>query len=468
MIDNAHWNDVKGITNMFLFHYGFPAATSRSLFRYGFPAVKHVITKETWPIIVRGLVEIGGYSGENAYYLFRYSLPAIKGAITKETWPIIVRGLVKMIGSAGYHARDLFRYGLSAIKDIITTETWPGLVKMTESSGKNAYYLFHYGLPAVKDMDIITEETWPGLVKMAESSGEDTIVLFRDGLPAIKDIITEETWPGLVKMAESSGKKTYYLFHYGLLAVKDIITTETWPGLVKMVESYGENSPDLFRDGLSAVKDLIRTQTSYLILDYLNELIGYCKGVEIRTLKALSPLQPLFNGFGRQLFDLLLIPTAKSQTVAAFLCFESYGEIPINALKSKSDLELLRWIVEKKSRKANDILRHIIIEGLDRRIIRIPLSKESKIIKEFLNNTPVYLIELYTEFKNIYNGNLTNKKIHYERLFKEVRKLKKEIIKGTLSKEYNQNILLAVIFSVFSPEVSIDRDLYSRAIESRE
>jgi len=419
-----------------------------------------------------GTNEMAKTAGWQAGNLF-YGLSVVKDLINEKTWPMVVEGFSEMAKATGDHAGSLFRYGLPAVKDLINEKTWPMFVKgffeMEEAAGKNAEDLFHYGLPAVKDL--INEKTWPGMVEMAKAAGEEAGWLFRYGLPGVKDLINEKTWPGMVEMAKAAGEEAEKLFGYGLRFpdVNDLIMNKPWiwPGMVEMAKAAGKNAGLLFRYGLPAVHDLINEKTFPVIKKYFLELLKYCKGTEQELFDAFEDLKPLFKVCGIELFDLLLIPTAKSQTVGTSLCFQSFGRIT-EAIKTKEDLEILRFIVEKKLRKANDILKNIIIKGLKKGIIK-DLTQEKGVLKEFLTQTPAYLIELYEEFKNIYLGPSAEKKKHsdYENLFSDVEKLKEDIVNGSLTKEYDENIVLGVLFSIFAPEVSTDRDRYKRILDSR-
>tara|TARA_B100000315_G_C14591439_1_gene596071 strand:+ start:569 stop:3433 length:2865 start_codon:yes stop_codon:yes gene_type:complete len=345
---------------------------------------------------------------------------------------------------------------------------WDRTVEMTKAAGKFAGPLFRDGLPAVKY--IINKKPWtlPGMIEMVKATGEESPSFFQYSLPEVKDIINEKTWPGMIEMTNATGEDFKNLFftiydldtHY-------LINDQTWPGLIELVNASGNGASDLFERGLMLVVDLIKKGPWEDIKGRFLELIKYIKGTEQQLFIAFIGLRPLFDLFGIKLFDELIIPTAKSQTVGTFLCFQSLGKLAeLNAIKTKQDLEILLYIVEKKSRKANDILRNIIIMGIEEGIIK-DLSKEKEILKAFLEQTPAYLIELYVEFKNIYSGNLTDKHIHYENLFKDVKQLKEDIFNGVLTKDYNENIVLGVLYSVFSPEVSVDRDIYKRILASR-
>lgn len=226
----------------------------------------------------------------------------------------------------------------------------------------------------------------------------------------------------------------------------------------------------------TSMKDQFNSADEFAVLllgikSKIHESMKHCKGVEVQVANSIVELVELVKKFGIGLFDDLLIPVAEAQTVASFLVFNSFREINgINddALKTKDDLEILKFICIKKTTKANDILRHIIIKGINNWVIKVPLSKEAEIIKAFLAQSPAYLIELYNVFKSIYLGELKDKNIRYENLFKDVKQLKKDIITGSLTKDYEENMVLGVLYAVFAPEATIDRDFYKRSIQGRQ
>ena len=369
--------------------------------------------------------------------------------------------------------KQLQEWGFDIKRDSELTEFlinhWDGVVEMANASGSYAYNIFYFGLPAVKDL--INERTWPDLVEMAKASGSNAEHLFHYGLPAVKDLINERTWPmlvkGLVEIAEASRHFAYNIFCWGLPAVKDLINERTWPDLVEMAKASGSNAVYIFQYGLPAVKQIINPNSFPELINYFIELLKYCKKNEGINFSSFNKLNHLFNKFGLSLFDDLIMPTAKSQTAVAYHCFGSFAIIfDEGRIQGKDDLAFLRYIVEKKSRRANDILTNFVLKGLKDGVISKPLSIEAFILKEFLENSPAYLIELYVEFKKIYLSKNPEKHLHYENLFKNVRKLKKEIIEGTLSSQYPENLVVGVLFSVFTPEISADKNQYLDVLKS--
>jgi len=472
----THWDGTNEIVKA-------AGESAYQLFWRGLPIVQEagILNEKTWPMIVQQLLEIAKAGGDEECYVWEDGLPALleAGIINEKTWP----GLVEMAKATGKQTWKLFTFHLPALQraGFINEKTWPELVEMVTKVTDDNFYYF---LEGIIKAGILNEKTWPmivkGFVEMTKTAGEDTYCLFRYGLLAVQKagIINEKTWPmivqGLVEMAKAAGEESYLLFQYGLPAVQraGIINEKTWPmivkGLVEMAKAAGKNAPYLFKYGLPVVRDIINEKTLPIITKRFVEICKYCKGTEKQTFTSFKNFKPLFTHFGIELFDELIMPTLKTQTVGAFLCFTSFGKIDADALQTKDDLELLRFIVEKKSTRANDILVHIILAGIEQGVIEKPLSKEADIIKEFLRSAPAYLIELYIEFRNIYKGNLDGKHLHYENLFRDIRQLKKDIVNGILTRDYNENLVIGVLYSVFSPEVTIERSQYKQILDNRQ
>jgi hypothetical protein len=201
------------------------------------------------------------------------------------------------------------------------------------------------------------------------------------------------------------------------------------------------------------------------------EFMDCCEGTENQTAKALKNLNPLIKSTGLPVFDEFLIPIAKSQTVATFMILESTSKIyKMGGIQSKKDLELIKYITKTYLTKANVILQDIIIKGLERGIISKPISKDAEIIKVFLENAPAYILELYPAFKKIYmtsDGNARDEKILL--LFKDVRQMKKEIFAGTLTKNYDEKILMSVLYFVFAcHDMTVPKENYEHTWSERD
>ena len=160
-----------------------------------------------WPGLVEVVKATNGCSS-----FFQYSLPAVEGMINERTWPMIVKGFVEMENALYRGEWPLLENGLGGIKGIINEGTWltivKGFVDIAEAAGSATRELFEYSWNAVNVKSIINERTWPmivkGFVEMAKAAGTDAKHLFRYGLPAVKSIITSyEDWQIIVKFMVS-------------------------------------------------------------------------------------------------------------------------------------------------------------------------------------------------------------------------------------------------------------------------
>jgi hypothetical protein len=438
------------------------------LFSEGLPVVMDLITPEIWPWIVM----LAEAAGDRAAILFTRHLNPIKDLITLETLP----GMVKMAKTHNLMITSIFSSGLPAVRDLINEKTWPlfvdGLPRILKVVGRN----FQLGSSLSNLKDLITPEKWPGIIKMTEAVGSKKIGVFKTKvidlykvLYNIKDLITSKTWPlfveGLPRLY-GDGKDSRSLTSHGILPVKDLLTPEKFPGLIKMAQAAGKNANDLFRYGLSSVKDIITPETWPIIVKKLPQIINHCKGAEEKTFKTLFELKPLFNQFGIGLFDLLIFPTLKRQSVASFLCFESFGKMD-KSIQSKEDVDILIKILNKRKFKAHDFFEHILVKGLKEHVIASPISLEKEYLIPFLNNSPVDLLDIYIEYKNIITSDHPEKNLNLDKLFKNLRKIKNDVYEGVSTKDYDPKILTAVLYSTFSPELTVPRASYQQVFDNR-
>ena len=434
---------------------------STELFRDGIPTVGDFITEERWPGFIR-MVEA---AGEYSHYLFQYDIHNVKDLINKRTWPDFVRMV-----EAGNNFNYLFRYTIPAVKDLINERTWPmfvdGFIRMIKASGENdnVRYLFRSGIPAVRDL--ITEERWPGFVRMAEASGENSNDLFFYGFPEIAYLINEETWPGFVRMVEAAGKSAHSMFQFGIPSVKHLITNDNFlifvDGFIRIAKTAGENASNLYIYGIYAVNYLITENTWPILVKKLLKVLDYCKGVENETIDSLKKLKPLFNRFGIGLFDLLIFPTLKSQTIASFLCFKNYIKIE-EFIQTNEDIKVILQVLKRRGFKANDFLEQVLVPGIQKKVI-LSMVEEKEHIIYFLKHSPIDELEIYKKYKNLKEkGDEKNLK----KMFKDLKGVKKEIYNGILKKKYDENILSAVLYSVFSPELTVSRESYKQIYGKR-
>jgi len=235
-----------------------------------------------------------------------------------------------------------------------------------------------------------------------------------------------------------------------------------------MTQAAEKNIPDIFFSGISTLRYLLEKDPaswSYLIENF-PKIKDYCNGNEEKTYDSLRKLEPLLNHFGIDLFDLLIFPTLKSQKIASFLCFESYGEIS-QVIQTEDDIKILIKILSERKFKAHDFLQHILVNGIKENIIATPLSKEKEYLIPFLKNSTVDLIEVYKEYKIIMASDHPEKHLHLERMFKELKTIQKDIFNGVLTKEYDSKLLIGMLYSVFSPELTVPRRRYELIYDNR-
>jgi hypothetical protein len=330
------------------------------------------------------------------------------------------------------------------------------------------------------DKDLFNSRTMPGIYEIAEESVLETMYnILRYTFPAIRLIIIQDKlWEGLIKdlpkMAKAAGKvgeNVKGLFKEGLPAVKDLINEKTWPDMVEMVEAAGQNAGTLFTQGLFTVKRCIKNHDDFvLVKSRLLRLLEFCEGAEPQYFGSFGHLGPFFDRFGPGFFDSFVMPVAKSQKVGALLVFRSCGEIfREHGVVDEKDVDLLRFICTKYLTRANVILRDIIIKGLEEGLIPKPVSQEVDIIKAFLEETPTYLVSLYPPFRSLYLGHTGDERIEkVAALFKDVKKLKKEIMTGEVSKEYDENIFFPVLYYIFAcHDITVPKENYIHIYKER-
>ncbi|MFT4343296.1 MAG: hypothetical protein ACMXYE_00955 [Candidatus Woesearchaeota archaeon] len=419
-------------------------------------------------------------AGESARVLFRYGLPAVAevGLVNERYWP----GLVEMAKAAGESSGDLFYLGFPAVAKLglINEHYWPELVEMAKAAGEGACTLFINGLPTVAKLGLVNERYWLGLVEMAKAAGISTGNLFCHGLFAVSEagLMNEHYWPVLVKtlpeMAKAAGESSGDLFEYGLatFARAGLLNERYWPVIVKtlpeMAKAAGKNAEFLFEYGLPAVAQagLVNERSWDFVRKKLVEYHKNFKGAE-RDNWNLFPKR-LCKLYGIDVFPLILDPVIKSQTVASFLCFEQIEEMAeLGALQTPEDAKVLTKIITQNGRRAADILKNLLVPIVQKKLLQKPLATEKDCLLAFLKESPVMLPELFKQFKDLYYNN-PNREAHAEQLFKHAKVLIKDIRNGSLSQNYDQHLVTGVLYSVFSPELSIDRQMLETALNNRE
>ncbi|MCF7871534.1 hypothetical protein K9L97_00715 [Candidatus Woesearchaeota archaeon] len=414
------------------------------------------------------LSELFKAEGELSKHVLMFGFREIKNIINENNILSIGLSLAELIKYLKFNSINFLKYwGLHKIKDILNEKKLFYLAEISKAAGDEKNGFFFYGLLEIKD--VLTEKTLAYLVEIAKVIRSETHSFFNDGLLEIKPALNEKTLPYLVEMVKLTGDQTNHVFKHGLSSIKEIINEKTLPHILQIVKASKEHTKVVFCEGLPTIKYMINEENLPKITEYFIHILQKTKGAEWENFSKFELLLPYFNRFKILTFPLLIIPTVESQGPASFICIECYSGIAkYEGVYNEKDLELLVWITSKKQRKAPDILHNLILEGLKQNIIQKPISHDAEIIKQFLENSPAYLLEIYTEFRNIYIGTHEDKHIHYEKLFKDVKQLKKEILDGNLTKDYDENILLGTLYSVFAPEVTVDRQQYKRAIQNRQ
>lgn len=435
-------------------------------FRY----ILHIIDDYTRPLVFDELfktyqlfaqeTKYGPNSGQQSFYL---GIMAVESFLTKTNFPIVFRKLREIIEKSS-HAADLFVL-LLRFKHILTEKN------MSKIGGDiNGLFYEHYKEErststtrntigdVTEIFPINSEAQWDELVKEIKSIKKDN-ASSQQYIGSLVDICKEnpviDDWSLFVKA-----------LLYILDKKQDLEETiDDW-GAYHMAD---KRLSSLFDYGFPVVLNLLDTENLYPIIDKLFEFqkFAYEKKYELSII--FKDLNPLFTRFGIQLFDMLITPIVKVQTEKSDSIFKNIIKIyELKGMQSTEDFALIVFICQKMLRKADDILQNIIIKGIEKGIVQVPLSVETHAMKAFLENTPAYLLELYTGFKAIYHGDHTDKDIHYENLFKNLRQLKQDIMSGTITGEYEENLFLAVLYSAFSPEMTMDRNQYLQTYNQRE
>ncbi|MFC1723016.1 hypothetical protein ACFL0V_02675, partial [Nanoarchaeota archaeon] len=296
-------------------------------------------------------------------------------------------------------------------------------------------------------------------------------------------LMNKDTWMDylrfLSRLSKRSGKYHAVVLGNGLVSAKRFISMENLSWLEKELPPIAKKA----KGGSGAVFTTLSIFGQYFDSkeDYkklAGKLIGFyslCPGTEQRTYSEIEQLtqKDFFTRFGLDVFDTFLIPVAKSQTAATFFFLAKF--LPIftdrnDTIQTEKDLDLIRHIAAKYGTRSPVILNDIIFEGVKQYIISRPISEDAEPIMLFLKETPAYIIDFYQSFKDIYSsheGAERDEKVFA--IFKEARKIKKELFEGDLSKDYNENIFFGVLYYVFScNDMTVPKDNYIRTFKSRD
>ncbi|MBI2652415.1 hypothetical protein HYX00_03020 [Candidatus Woesearchaeota archaeon] len=459
------------------------------IFCYGLIACQDFISKYGISNVGFELIKIiEGAKPETLKQLFDF---LIKNRETTKAYDLeSIGSLVKIVSSTKPEfVEPVLNIGLEACKGAIINKYGLSrigleLVQIAEASREEYRQpLFMYAIPNCREVILQHGllEVGLQLVKITEATKSKHVnYIFRCGLKACEEIIPKQgvlhVGLELVKIANAA-KDEYVevILCHGLQACCRIIEHyglfNTGFELIKIAESAKkEVASSLFISGLRACQDIVTPQNLSIIGKYLLELAELSKGTEVQLFDSLSNIKYLISMFKEKIFQILLIPVAKVQTVGTFLCFRSIGQVQNNGgIKDEQDIIVVRTICEKYSVRANDILIHILVEGLKQNIIAKPISKDKELIFSFLNNAPAFIIDLFAKYREIFESNRLDRNAQLELLFENVRRIKDEIYEGsTTTLKIEEKLFFGVLYYVFPPELTIERSQYKVLFDQRE
>ncbi len=447
-----------------------------------FPSMKELITIESLPIIVDGLVEFDKAfdkykQGSSSRHFINYrnggyaALSKVGGTYTIESWPTVVKIFIEFVEKE-VHSMDKFAKTFQILHDYLSPELW-GVIEKVPKNERDRFIL--YSLVPMKEM--LTPQYFPGLTKIIQNL-DSTVVynLFKYGIPAVKDLITPKTWPIIVEefieISKMGNIEAKYFFEHILVQMPHLIHKKNWlpylDGIIKINEAEGKEK-FILQYALKGVKTLITPKTWPELVNNLIKLAKMSdafKGRESEVYHSLDYLTPLFIKFENQLFDLLIFPTIKRQQMSSSKIFNSFLRLD-EMFKREEDFTLLISIMNKRKLKTNDFIKEILIIGRKRLFIYAPLSHQKENLLSFVDNCSVDFIEVYQEYISLLHSDHPEKAKHMEMFVKKYKQIKQDIFSGVLSQDFDEKILVGIIYSVFAPEISIDRSTYYRTYSSR-
>lgn len=360
------------------------------------------------------------------------SMKKVKDETTNAEW--------RMINNIGIELHCVWEEGL------LTKEYLLFLKEIAESTGIHMYQFFSKSLTELKHNNLLTKDNlsfFITIVKIAKSDSkeifETIIKIQKENIPLSeqnKRFILEivRKWININGISTRNNLNKWFNLKYGFVT--------------------------LYKAGiLSEGKE---TE----IAEYLATISHLCGEVNENTFQAFAKLEYHFKQFKIDFFPKLIIPITKIQTIGSFIYYEIIAEI--KNLTSEEDLEILLKIQKKLKYRTYDFYKHILVEGLNKNLIANPLSKDKDLILSFLKETNVALIEAFEEYKLLYYSDNPEKHLHIKSMMKKINNLKKEIISGKLSEEYDNKLLIGIIYSIFPPELTVVRENYELTYQERE
>ncbi|MFT4343686.1 MAG: hypothetical protein ACMXYE_02975, partial [Candidatus Woesearchaeota archaeon] len=355
---------------------------------------------------------------------------------------------------------------------ILHNDKWNDLQIFETDNNINNLFLI------LAEVDLLNDTCWPDLIKLLKEL--EQIEEYKEYSYTIKGlfehdlyilynskILTRDYWhklsKTLIKFISCYGKEyydkkvLYYIQSYGKLK------KEYWEGWVELAYLF-KTEFHMINYGLSTLFTKLVTEENWS--ETYNKIIYITNIFQEKETWHSIPMDT-FSTYGLDCFDLLIQPIAESQTIASAYCFNEIKRMSSNALKKKEDISVLLKIIKYKQRRAYDTLKNLINPIINESILELPLAKEKECLFAFLQESPVMLPELFKQFKELYYNN-PNRNEHTEQLFKHAKALMKDIRNGSLSQDYDLHLVTGVLYSVFSPELSVDRQMLVRALENRQ
>jgi hypothetical protein len=352
---------------------------------------------------------------------------------------------------------------------LLTRENWALVIESGKNAGPNADYLFNYGLPALARNGLLTRENALMLAELGKNAGDyggDAIAhlsrLEWNGL------LTQENWPLIVELVEKAGKNAVFLFAFGLTMLdrNHLLNRKNLWWMVALCNNAGKDQETFFlyiaKYGWKTTDELKRFGKNGA------SIARYTQGTAGNTCEALGGLRSSRFYFGDAFSDFELA-IAKSQRVASYLIFERVKELfDLHCLKTTEDLNVIIKVCNQYKPPALTIMKEVLVAGKKQGIIRGTLSEESDVLNAFLKETPAYLLSLYIPFKKLWQGNLPDRDRQVTMLFKDGRELLQDIKDGVLRREYPQELLFGVLYSIFAcNDMTVPKENYIHAFNER-
>ncbi|MDP7323672.1 MAG: hypothetical protein QF632_02835 [Candidatus Woesearchaeota archaeon] len=363
-------------------------------------------------------------------------------------------------------------------KDLLIPFYWPGIVMILDRCPAKIHLrLGQEYLPRLKTGGVISQERWPQIlnwVKVADRSTQQLLIALKGLAPLLPNIGWENFVEGINVILESPIEHRENLLSYidGCVKIIPNLGFELCVNKYIEIMETTESWEDVITHGLEPLISLVNSEREFDELgDQLLELVKHIQGVEADTMMSIENLKDMFDFFGLTLFSTFIIPIAKIQKVAAFLVIDSVRHTwNLQGIKGLEDLTLITEICKYLKTKANVFLKDVVIAGIEKRVMPIPISTDGEIIKAFMKEAPAYYVELYVEYKDLHmNNGEDERKRKSGELFRDVRQLKKELYTGILTKEYEENIFYSTLYYVFAcNDMTVPKENYIKTYKDRE